>query len=60
MHFFALGLTITNAKLHYQLCCYLPGIKKHIAHFSNQDEEAKKKAESILLYWIDKSKIMRR
>ena len=39
-----------------KLVCFLPGIKDTIGHFSSK-EEAKKKADFVVLYWIEKAQL---
>lgn len=38
----------------YKLTCFLPGLKSNIGHFETE-QEAKDKAEFLMLYWIDKA-----
>jgi hypothetical protein len=40
----------------YALGCSLPGIKDHLGHF-REEEEAKVKAESVLVHWLKKANL---
>ena len=50
------GLTSKDDPLKYASTCNLPGIKSTLGHYASE-EEAMKRTEEAVKYWISKSEI---